>query len=474
MKKDYRKYHLFGRWPSCIILLLVAAGVALTSGGVSANLLEFTYVPPYGSTEDLEGRVSMVDPAGHMVAVYIYIDGLGWWTKPALPCVGLPVRPDSTWLADITTSVDDEYASAICAFLLPLGPGCPSVAGEDELPEEIFETCVDAVCTTRVVRSISFSGFEWDVRSDHQPASPDSNYFSDSAANVWVDGQDRLHLAIRERGGIWYSSEVGLDHPLGYGTYVYQVDSKIGDLNENVVLGMFVYDSQAWQENHREMDIEFAHWGDSTYPNAQFVVQPWEVEGNIYRWVIPRSLKSSTHSFYWSNDSITFVSARGHQSVPPFDSILDQWTYTDVTGIPEPGDERVTLNLWLFKGLPPSDGDEPEVIITSFQHYVPILVQEHQAASPARCYLMQNQPNPFSTTTQIRCHTDRPGRVVLNIADVSGRVIRTVLDDRRPAGLHALVWDGRDNRGSRVNSGVYFYHLQAGSAAASRKMILIR
>jgi hypothetical protein len=473
VKRDCRKHAPFRRCSACITMVIVIAGMPLCFGVASADLLEFTYVPPYGSTEDLQGRVSMVDPGSHMVAVYIYIEGLGWWTKPILPCVGLPVHPDSSWLADITTSVDDEYASAICAFLLPLGPVCPSVAGEDELPDEIFEMCVDAVCTTRVVRSISFSGFEWDVRTSQQPTSPDSNYFSDSAANVWVDGQDRLHLAIRERGGTWYSSEAVLHHPLGYGTYVYQVDSKIGDLNENVVLGMFIYDSQAWQENYREMDIEFAHWGDSTYPNAQFVVQPWEVEGNIYRWVIPPSVKASTHSFYWSSDSISFLSARGHQSVPPFDSVLDQWTYTDVSGIPEPGDERVTLNLWLFRSLAPSDGVEPEVIITSFQHYLPTLVQEYSADRSARCHLMQNQPNPFSSRTLILFHAGQSGPVVLRISDVSGRVVRTLVDGFRAAGYYSVSWDGRDDAGSKVSSGVYFYHLQGGSTTASRKMVLI-
>ena|GEM_PF-2053030 len=474
MRYDCPKFQSLRRCPISIVSLLVAAGVTFCAVSVSGDLLEFTYVPPYGSTENLTGRVHGVDPARHMVALYIYIEGLGWWTKPALPCIGVPVYIDSSWWADITTAVNDEYASVICAFLLPAGPGCPSVAGEDELPDGLFEMSVDAVCTTRVARSLFFSGFDWEVRSSYEPESPDSNYFSNSAANAWVDGQDRLHLAIRERGGIWYSSEIVLDHPLGYGTYVFQVDSKIGDMNENVVLGMFIFDSEAWEENYREMDIEFAHWGDSTYPNAQFVVQPWEAPGNIYRWVIPREVNSSTHSFYWTGDSIRFVSARGHQFAPPFDSILDEWTYTNRNGIPEPGDERVTLNLWLYKSLAPSDGVEPEVIITSFRHLLATSIQEDEVASPVRFYLMQNRPNPFSSNTAIGCHTERPGQVILRISDVSGRVVRTLLSDEKNPGDHYVLWDGRDDGGKKVNSGVYFSHLQVGTASTSRKMVLVR
>jgi hypothetical protein len=467
------KYKLSSDRLGSIVSLLVAAAIALCSASVSGDLLEFTYVPPYGSTEDLLGCVHMVNPDSHVVAVYIYIEGMGWWTKPYPPCSGVGIGPDSSWQADITTRAEDEYASAICAFLLPMGVDCPTLAGEEDLPEEIFELCVDAICTTRVTRKISFSGYEWDVRKSYEPVSPDSNFFSDSTDNVWVDGQDRLHLVIRQRIGLWFSSEVVLDHPLGYGTYIFQVDSKIGDMDKNVVLGMFIYDSEAWMENHREMDLEFAHWGDSTYPNAQFVVQPWEASGNIYRWTIPPSVRSSTHSFHWTSDSIRFVSARGHQSVPPFDSILSEWTYTDVSGIPEPGDERVTLNLWLFRGMAPSDGIEPEVVITNFTHFIPTVAEEREVASSSRFYLMPNRPNPFSKNTTIGFQSDRVGRVVLRVTDVSGRVIRTLLDEERSTGCHYVLWDGRDDTGETVNSGVYFSHLEAGSVSHSSKMVLI-
>ncbi len=457
-----------------MISLVAAACIGLCAASISGQLLEFTYVPPYGSNDNLTGLVHAVDPLGYEVAVYIYLEELGWWTKPDLPCSGIPIRPDSSWEADITTAADDIYATAICAFLIPNGLECPSIAGDPDLPDSLFDMCVDAACTTRVMRTVLYSGYEWDVRRSCWRSEPGPNYFSNGVDNVWVDGQDRLHLKVRRGDRLWYCSEVILKQPLGYGTYVFQVDTKVGDLDPNVVLGLFVYDSGAWEVFNREMDIEFGRWGNASYPNAQFVIQPWEVMGNIYQWMLPPSQKASTHSFCWTSDSVRFESARGHQSSPPFDSVLDTWTYTNAGGIPEPGDERVTLNLWLFESLPPLNGIEPEVIITNFAHYPLTAVQEFEASSAADCRLMQNQPNPFGKSTVIGYSTERPGRVLLTISDASGRIVRTLLDEERPRGPHYVSWDGRDNTGTRVNSGVYFCSLEAGSATASKKMIFIR
>jgi hypothetical protein len=456
------------------VLLMMIACIGFCAASVSGQLLEFTYVPAYGSSDNLTGRVHAVDPSRHVVATYIYLEELGWWTKPDLPCSGVPIESDSSWEVDITTSVEDIYATAICAFLIPNDVECPTIAGEQDLPDSLFDMCVDAACTTRVMRTVLYSGYEWDVRRSCWRSEPGPNYFSNGVDNVWVDGQDRLHLTVRRGDRLWYCSEVILKEALGYGTYVFQLDSKVGDFDQNVVLGLFVYDSGAWEVFNREMDIEFAKWGNVTYPNAQFVIQPYEVEGNIYQWMLSPAQKASTHSFCWTSDSVRFESARGHQSSPPFDSILDTWTYTNAGGIPEPGDERVTLNLWLFESLPPTNGMEPEVVITNFAYYPLTAVQEFDASSAGEFRLMQNRPNPFAGSTVIGYSIGRPERVILRVSDASGRIVRTLLNEEKPAGYHYVCWDGRDDAGTTLNSGVYFCSFQAGRATGSSKMIFIR
>lgn len=88
-------------------------------------------------------------------------------------------------------------------------------------------------------------------------------------------------------------------------------------------------------------------------------------------------------------------------------------------------------------------------------------------------HLFQNQPNPFSPETRIEFDLPRAGRVELKVYAVRGRLVRTLVEDRRAAGSHSVRWDGRDEAGRKVASGVYFYNLAAPGINESRKMILL-
>jgi hypothetical protein len=94
--------------------------------------------------------------------------------------------------------------------------------------------------------------------------------------------------------------------------------------------------------------------------------------------------------------------------------------------------------------------------------------------APAATYLAQNAPNPFNPSTTISFGIASPGRVTLSIYDVSGRLVRTLLDEPRSAGLYRQTWDGRNAGGATVSSGVYFYRLRAGAFSETKKMVLAR
>lgn len=95
-------------------------------------------------------------------------------------------------------------------------------------------------------------------------------------------------------------------------------------------------------------------------------------------------------------------------------------------------------------------------------------------AVPNRYALHQNAPNPFNPTTKIRYDVPQSGGgVTLNIYDVSGRRVRTLVDGPSTAGAQTAIWDGRDDAGRRVASGVYFFRLQAPGYQATRKGVLI-
>lgn len=93
---------------------------------------------------------------------------------------------------------------------------------------------------------------------------------------------------------------------------------------------------------------------------------------------------------------------------------------------------------------------------------------------PRIAHLDQNYPNPFNPQTKIPFQLEEPSLVSLQIYDTAGRLIRILAYNQLPAGEFKEVWDGRDQAGHKVCSGIYFYRLQAGGISASKKMILLR
>jgi hypothetical protein len=95
-------------------------------------------------------------------------------------------------------------------------------------------------------------------------------------------------------------------------------------------------------------------------------------------------------------------------------------------------------------------------------------------AAPEANYLEQNFPNPFNPATRIAFELSASGNVSLRIYDVSGALVRVLVNDRRNAGRYEELWDGLDSNGRAVSSGMYFYKLCAGAFESTRKMILVR
>jgi predicted outer membrane repeat protein len=93
---------------------------------------------------------------------------------------------------------------------------------------------------------------------------------------------------------------------------------------------------------------------------------------------------------------------------------------------------------------------------------------------PLELALLQNHPNPFNPSTTIAFVMPQEGRVRLSIFDVRGKLITTLMDGVLPAGSRQITWDGTDNRGSGVGSGVYFYRLETGKRTLTKRMILLK
>ena len=83
-------------------------------------------------------------------------------------------------------------------------------------------------------------------------------------------------------------------------------------------------------------------------------------------------------------------------------------------------------------------------------------------------------PNPFNPSTTLRFALATPEHARLDVYDLAGRRLRTLVDADLPAAEHEAVWDGRDDRGSVLPSGVYFARLTAGGFRSSQKLMLLK
>ena len=99
---------------------------------------------------------------------------------------------------------------------------------------------------------------------------------------------------------------------------------------------------------------------------------------------------------------------------------------------------------------------------------------ERPAVSARKASLEQNVPNPFNPLTSVMFTVESPGRVLLQVYDVAGLSVCTLLNNWREPGTYTQNWDGRTDDGREVPSGVYFCSIKTGNFAAARKMVLLK
>ena len=98
---------------------------------------------------------------------------------------------------------------------------------------------------------------------------------------------------------------------------------------------------------------------------------------------------------------------------------------------------------------------------------------DDNVAAPTEFNLGQNYPNPFNATTKIDFRTEG-GEVSLAVYDITGSLVRTLVNGSMESGSHSVVWDGKDDSGSEVSTGVYFYRLSDADGSSVRRMTLLK
>ena len=87
--------------------------------------------------------------------------------------------------------------------------------------------------------------------------------------------------------------------------------------------------------------------------------------------------------------------------------------------------------------------------------------------------VLQNYPNPFNNTTEIGYKLPDSDHVTIVVYNLFGQKIRTLLSQKQQAGYHTVVWDGRDETGQKVSSGIFSYKVEIGKYVKTRKMMLV-
>jgi hypothetical protein len=169
---------------------------------------------------------------------------------------------------------------------------------------------------------------------------------------------------------VWSCAEVWLDTSLGFGRYEFEVTGRPDQFDRNIILGLFNYPNSPsiGPDGTNEIDIEFAQWGDPNNPNRlNWVVYPPALGPGHTSEVrlLPLNGDATTHRFDWSPTGVHYQSWHGYGTAFP----LAEWNFappnsnTRVPQTPIP----VHMNLWLFQGRAPFNGQPVEVHIRDFR-----------------------------------------------------------------------------------------------------------
>jgi hypothetical protein len=320
--------------------------------------IEFSTIPPAeeggpDKQAPIGGRVVGHRPGQQIV---LFAKAGNWWVQPTTDQPFTNIDADSKW--SNSTHLGTEYA----ALLVEAGYRPPPTL--DVLPGEGGEVvAVKTVPGTKWEqagpRTVQFSGYEWHVRNIGSNRGGRPNSYD--SGNAWTDSNGFLHLRIAQHAGQWTCAEVRLSRSLGYGSYFFVVRD-VAHLEPAAVLSIFTWDDEDAGQNHREMNVELAKWGDPTNKNAQYVVQPYYVPANVSRFDVPSG--PLTHSFRWEPGRVAFRTVRG--SSPTGSSVVSEHTFT--SGVPVPGGESVHLDLFIFGNAKNPLQNDVEVVIEKFEY----------------------------------------------------------------------------------------------------------
>jgi hypothetical protein len=166
-------------------------------------------------------------------------------------------------------------------------------------------------------------------------------------------------------------------------------------------------------------------------------------------WQMPAGFNATGYNVYLDDEYQSTVSA-----------FLNEYTFNDLI-----------IGNSYTAGVSALYGTEETVIINLEFIYDPVNSEEEISITQLQ---ITNYPNPFNPRTTIKCNLIESGNVELAIYNIKGQKVKTLLDCYMSPGRSEMIWNGRDDNGKRVSSGIYFYQFVTDKKTITKKMILIK
>jgi hypothetical protein len=337
---------------------LLFGGGCRFSGRDRAPSIVFTRVPP--AAEDGPDRIDIIE--GRTIGarpeqkIVLYAKMGNWWVQPLANEPFTRINPDSSWTN--STHVGTDYAALLVEpeYRPASTLSAPPTVGMGVLA---VATAKGGSTGPSVTKTLSFSGYEWRIRDAWSSRGGGNNY---DASNAWTDAKGALHLRIARVAGEWTCAEVTLTRSLGYGTYSFVVRD-VSQLEPLAVLTMFTWDYAGTDPNHREMDVEISRWSHPVNKNAQYVVQPFYVPENAFRFMMPPGVL--TNVFRWEPARVSFKTVRGPDAGNTAQTVAE---HIFTSGVPSPGIESVRMNLYIYHNEKETLKNENEVVVEKFEY----------------------------------------------------------------------------------------------------------
>jgi len=222
---------------------------------------------------------------------------------------------------------------------------------------------------------------------------------------------------------------------------------------EDVTIGVALRDSLAYLAD--SWDIEIVSITDPSHPTEA---------GRFYTSGYPTNLAINDHLVYLADGS------GGFRVI----SILDPINPEEVGHYPTQG---YAWGVTYSEPYAYVTTDEEGLLI--FEYYDPTIIgdeADERMSVPKAFSLSQNYPNPFNPSTTIEYKIPGANLVhaYLRVYDLRGRLVKILVDDKKESGNYSVHWDGRDERGKEVGSGVFLYNIKAGEFSSTKKMVILR